>query len=452
MNRIANIFVLVCIAVVSASSVAILRYQFELGWDSAALAGIVLLFVLALVHWRATRRRESRSVAGDLAILSEKIDRLAGDMQNVDRRLAAIESASPRRERGEIEAVVAEVEVIGALMKQVVETIADLEIRVNERPATAEPPRPAAAAAGSAAAKAPPARPAAPGAEASLVPRRFAHLGEAGFLDLTRRSIEANRIDIHLQPIVTLPQRKIRFYESLTRLRAEDGETIFPSDYAPLAEQAGIMPALDNQILLRTVQILRRLSARSKDVGMFCNISVASLSEGAFFAEFLGFLDANRNLADTLVFVFAQRAVKGMGPIEHEALRAMNEVGFRFAIDQVLDLKSGLQMLGDRGFRFAKIPADRLLSRPEELGSDIHPADLSSLFARYGMDLIIDSVESEAQVVDLLDFGIRFAQGNVFSPPRPVRQDVINAAPPEAVRAAPEPRRNVIAKAIAGRQ
>ena len=51
------------------------------------------------------------------------------------------------------------------------------------------------------------------------MPRRFAHLGEAGFLDLVRRAIEANRIDIHLQPIVTLPQRRIRYYEALTRLR-----------------------------------------------------------------------------------------------------------------------------------------------------------------------------------------------------------------------------------------
>eukprot|EP01035_Chromulina_nebulosa_P004597 gene4597-6279_t len=45
-------------------------------------------------------------------------------------------------------------------------------------------------------------------------------------------------------PIVTLPQRKIRYYEALTRLRTEEGETLYPADYLPIAEKAGLMPAI----------------------------------------------------------------------------------------------------------------------------------------------------------------------------------------------------------------
>ncbi|MFX8852638.1 EAL domain-containing protein, partial [Acinetobacter baumannii] len=71
---------------------------------------------------------------------------------------------------------------------------------------------------------------------ADLVPKRFATLGEEGYLAIIKQAIEANRIDLHLQPVVTLPQRKIRFYETLTRLRTADGDTLYPADYIPIAE------------------------------------------------------------------------------------------------------------------------------------------------------------------------------------------------------------------------
>ena len=58
--------------------------------------------------------------------------------------------------------------------------------------------------------------------------------------------------------------------------------------------------------------------------------------------------------------------------------------------------------LAARGFRYVKIPGNLLLN-PKEAASDIHPADLSDLLGRFGIDLIAEKIESEAMVVDLLD-------------------------------------------------
>src|SRR5260221_14664451 len=38
-------------------------------------------------------------------------------------------------------------------------------------------------------------------------------------LAAVRAAVDENRIDIYLQPLVTLPQRKVRYYEAMTRLR-----------------------------------------------------------------------------------------------------------------------------------------------------------------------------------------------------------------------------------------
>ena len=51
---------------------------------------------------------------------------------------------------------------------------------------------------------------------------------------ILKSAIDNNRIDLYLQPVVTLPQRKVRYYEAMTRLRTEDGTLILPSDFLPM--------------------------------------------------------------------------------------------------------------------------------------------------------------------------------------------------------------------------
>ncbi|MCE1234893.1 MAG: EAL domain-containing protein [Hyphomicrobiales bacterium] len=423
MRRFADLFIATCIPIVAAAAGAIAHWQFAAGGaTSFAVMGVALLALVTL-RWATTRR-----VGGTDGLQIEYFDRriggLAADFDALERRIEALEAGRRDTARDEIDQMVAEIEVIGTLTRQVIEAVADLEVQFAEA-------REAAIIGGGA--KAAPVtpqatpRPARSGPRSPLVPERFADLDEDQFLALVRRAIDADRIDVHLQPIVGLPQRKIRYYESLSRLRGDDGETIHPSDYIPIAEARGYMAAIDEQILLKSMAILRRLAERSREIGVFLNLSAASLGHPGFFRDFLAFMEKNRDLADMLVLEFPQAAVRAMGPIEQEGMRALKEIGFRFSVDQVGDLKISFQNMADRGFRFVKISADRLLHRADELGADIHPVDLTDYFRRFGMELIADHVEREAEVIDLLDYGVRLGQGNLFAPPRPVRVDLSTA-------------------------
>jgi cyclic-di-GMP phosphodiesterase, flagellum assembly factor TipF len=243
-------------------------------------------------------------------------------------------------------------------------------------------------------------------------------------LAATRSAVEANRIDLHLQPIVTLPQRKVRFYEAMSRLRSESGEAILPTDFIPHAEAAGLMPKIDNTIVFRCVQVLRRLLVKNREVGVFCNLSMATLTDAVVFPQLLEFLDANRAIASSLVLEFTQSGLRHAGPIENESLAAMRACGYAFSVDNVTDLRLEPRELAARGFRFVKIGANLILNRGG-IAADIHPGDLPDLLARFGIDLIADRIESEGTVVDLLDYDVKFGQGFLFSPPRPVRAEAL---------------------------
>jgi cyclic-di-GMP phosphodiesterase TipF (flagellum assembly factor) len=242
-----------------------------------------------------------------------------------------------------------------------------------------------------------------------------------------RSAIEENRIDIYLQPMVTLPQRKVRFYEAVTRLRNDKDQILTAEDFVGIAEAAGLIGRIDHMVMLRCVQVLRRLMVRNKEVGVFCNIAAATLGNPAIFAQCLDFLEANRALAPALVLEFKQATFRNLGPIETENLAALAQRGYRFSLDHVSDLRIEPRELADRGVRFIKVPAALLLDQRQTSASDIHPSDLSDLLGRFGIDLIAERIEGERAVVDLLDFDVRFGQGFLFAPPRPLRPEGASA-------------------------
>ncbi len=138
-----------------------------------------------------------------------------------------------------------------------------------------------------------------------------------------------------------------------------------------------------------------------------------------------------------------------LGPIENESLAALAERGFRFSIDNLTDLRIDPRELNARGFRFVKAPAALLFNRVGAMSTDIHPADFSDLLGRFGIDLIAERVEGEGTVVDLLDYDVRFGQGMLFSPPRPVRAEALQAVGGDAAPATPPPPANSKAPAAA---
>jgi cyclic-di-GMP phosphodiesterase TipF (flagellum assembly factor) len=227
-----------------------------------------------------------------------------------------------------------------------------------------------------------------------------------------------------LQPVVTLPQRKVRYYEGMSRLRTEAGDVLDAADFVALAERDGLLPKIDNLAVLRCVQVVRRLHLKNREIGVFCNIGAATLADGVVFQQLLEFLDANRAIAPSIILEVTHNLLRSAGPIENESLSALADRGFRFSLDNLQDLRIEPRELAARGFRFVKVPAELLL-RPGNATADIHPADLSDLLSRFGIDLIADRIESEAIVVNLLDYDVRFGQGFLFSPPRPVRAEAL---------------------------
>ncbi|HEV7879981.1 EAL domain-containing protein [Bradyrhizobium sp.] len=434
MIRISTIFVAICMVLVAASLGLVLYSVAGISGPQSAIVALTALTFLILYNAVSMRLRDRSDVSGQIADLSRGTADLARQVAEFGRRLALVEGrvvSANSANADRVQSVAGEIAELGVLVQQLALSVAahdDLLSSAAPAPSVMnDPPNhqqtqlPFVAEAAENPG-APVAEPAAPSAADAAAPRSNAQI-----LAAVKSAIEASRIDIYLQPMVTLPQRKVRFYEAVTRLRDDKDEILTPDDFIGTAEAAGLMGRIDHMVMLRCVQVLRRLMVRNKEVGIFCNVAAATLSNPATFAQCLDFLEANRALAASFVLEFKLSTFRNLGPSETEHLAALAQRGYRFSIDHVTDLRIEPRELADRGVRFIKVPASLLLDQRQTSASDIHPSDLSDLLGRFGIDLVAERIEGERSVVDLLDYDVRFGQGFLFAAPRPLRPETASA-------------------------
>jgi cyclic-di-GMP phosphodiesterase TipF (flagellum assembly factor) len=446
MVRISAIFIAVCMVLIAGSIGLVMYLRFGFTAAEAALIGLGLLTALAVYDAVAARLRDRAEASNQLSTLSRNSGDLARQLAEFGRRLNAMDQKVEHvleRSLQTAQPLAAELEELSTLVQQLADSVAAHDRALGGAGANAKAAPPAS---DMAAAKLPDAAfaPVTAAAPAAMRPpaehavSAFAGLDRDGIIALVRDAIETAKLELYLQPVVTLPQRKVRYYEAMSRLKAGDGETVAAADFLPYAEAGALLPRLDHLTVLRCVQVVRRLLLKNRDIGLFCNLCSVTLADAGF-PQLLDFVEANRAIAPSLVFEFSQSAVRAMGPLEHESLAALAARGFRFSIDNVVDLRIEPRELNERGFRFIKVPAALLLNRAGAASTDIHPADFSDLLGRFGIDLIAERIEGESTVVDLLDYDVRFGQGFLFAPPRPVRAEALQSGNGEAGKEAGTP-------------
>jgi cyclic-di-GMP phosphodiesterase TipF (flagellum assembly factor) len=237
-----------------------------------------------------------------------------------------------------------------------------------------------------------------------------------------RAALRADRVDLFLQPVVSLPQRKHRFYEVFSRIRRDDGSHLMPEQYLPVAERAGLIAAIDNMLLFRCIQLLREAEKRHQAVGFFCNISAATLNDTAFMREFVTYMGQHPTLANRLVFELTQRDLMEGGVFATGFLDGLRRLGFRFSMDQVEVLDLDWEDLARHEIRHVKLDTTRLLDPEGPFADPRTVRDLKQQLDRTAIDLIAEKVESERQLLELLDMYIDFGQGYLFGEPRLARK------------------------------
>ncbi|WP_374573591.1 EAL domain-containing protein [Phenylobacterium sp.] len=390
-----------CLALI----IALLLWRNGGGWGAGVAALVGGLGLAFAFHGLIEQALNAASIRNELGALREAHRILLDQIEKIDGRVSQVVETIADDALRRSEALSDEVHMLEDLVQR-------MSQRLEERVATAP-----------------------------LPPRLGQHGGQsAALLETVREALADNRVDLYLQPIVGLPQRRTVYYESFSRLRDQTGRVMMPAEYLSVAEPEGLITSIDNLLLFRCVQIVRRLAKQDRKVGIFCNISTASLADETFFPQFLELLSANRDLAGALIFELGQAAFDARGAVEARNMAKLADLGFRFSLDKVVDLDFDFHDLARSDVKFVKIAAKVLLEEMVERDGrlvlkslpDLAAEDFAALTRRYGVEIVAEKVESERQIVDILELDISLGQGHLFGEPRPIRDQVLAEADPPA--------------------
>ncbi|WP_448192699.1 EAL domain-containing protein [Azospirillum sp. sgz301742] len=374
------------------------------GW----LAGGMIVLAGGLVHEVVTRFDRERILAKRFSRLLEAVGTLNEDLTHQHGELEHLRADFERaRSMGGVagyDTVMQEVKLLQSLVG-----------RLQEKRPAARPPaaaasphkvRPVVESGGAVLPQAP---------QVATVPPPGGELDDSRMLETVRDALRADRIDIYLQPIVSLPQRRHRFYEVFSRVRANDGATLRPDRYIAIAEREGLIATIDNLLLVRCIQLIRETERRQHQIGFFSNISPATIGDAEFMKQFLEFMAQNQTLVPKLVFELGQDDIKAGQAVTQAILAQLARLGFRFSMDQVDDLAAvDVEALARNDFRYLKLDCARLLKfepRPRA-------AELLKRCREHEVDVIVEKIETENQLIELLDLGVDFGQGYLFGEPR----------------------------------
>lgn len=232
--------------------------------------------------------------------------------------------------------------------------------------------------------------------------------------DDTHDAIADAQIELHLQPIVGISDRRVLHYEVLTRLRSHTGTLMMPAEFLPAARATGRAADLDTRQLSSIVGLCHRIGDRHPETRLFCNLSGDSLQSDGFRAALAAFAKAQKALSQRIVFEIDAATAVALNTEAVADLRGIEAMGFAFSVDKA--------SLGDLPRLQSVFRRPGFLKLDAVMLADADPNVLKAL-ARGGTQVVATHVETEQQALSVRRSGVELGQGFLFGKPRPARMD-----------------------------
>ena len=232
-----------------------------------------------------------------------------------------------------------------------------------------------------------------------------------------RGAITQQQLSLVYQPIIDIEHNTVYSIEALARWQHSQLGWISPSTFIPLAEETGLMIPLGEWLINRACAEARSLLGREFS-RVSVNVSVAQILNGQFLRVMYQALETSGidpsalelELTET---VFAEDLDRVCAVLAEARL-----LGVRVAID---DFGVGYSSLG----YLTRLPVDilkldRTFVQDFESGGEAIIAAALAVARTLKLEVIIEGVETAAQLERVRDLGANKIQGNFFARPMPV--------------------------------
>lgn len=240
-----------------------------------------------------------------------------------------------------------------------------------------------------------------------------------------RQSLESGQVSVHYQPKVALPSREVVGVEALVRWTHPEFGRLDPDEFLPAVEAAGLVDALTDFVLEKSLIRIRKWMDRGLRIGVAVNLSVRSLANLEFPDEVAAALERNRVPAELLTLELTESGVMADPERALPVLRRLHTLGVVLAVDDFGTGYSSLAYLRQLPVDEVKIDKSFVFGMGSDLGDLAVVRSIVELGHSLGLIVVAEGVEEDAARDQLSDMGCDVAQGYLIS--RPLSEERLEA-------------------------
>jgi diguanylate cyclase (GGDEF)-like protein len=251
-----------------------------------------------------------------------------------------------------------------------------------------------------------------------------------------RRALEEDGFELFQQPILDIRRGEVTHHELLVRLPGESGELIPPGTFLYIAEQFGLIQAIDRWVAGQATQLLKRLHEEGEAVTLSVNLSGASITDASLLEVVEQRIRETGVDPHSLIFeVTETAAIVNIDKARRFAER-LAELGCAFALDDFGAGFGSFYYLKHLPFDYLKIDGDFIRQLPASKADQLTVKAIVQIAHGLGKRTVAEFVGDDATLTLLGRFGVDYAQGYHTGKPVPV-EDTWPPAASQHVRSAP---------------
>ncbi len=238
-----------------------------------------------------------------------------------------------------------------------------------------------------------------------------------------RRMVEANEVEVHYQPQVSLVDGRLVGFEALARWRHPELGQVSPERFIALAEEAGLMVQLGEQVLEKACRQFMVWQEQGLDVGVVAvNLSGKQLRDPELLERVSHVLERNNCPPTALEFEITESFVMNRVDESIATMKRLRSMGIELAIDDFGTGYSSLAYLKLLPISKLKIDRSFIDGIPHDENDRVIARAVIALGKTLGLKVIAEGVETSEQDRFLREAGCDEAQGNYYGEPVPAER------------------------------
>jgi diguanylate cyclase (GGDEF)-like protein/PAS domain S-box-containing protein len=223
-------------------------------------------------------------------------------------------------------------------------------------------------------------------------------------------ALSEERMKLAFQPIVHTETGETAMYECLIRMEKPGGEIASAGEFIPVAEQLGLVRLIDQ----RVQELVIREARRSPDTIFTFNVSGYTASDTPWMRKFLEVMEENQDIAHQLVIELTETVALREVEESVSFLKALRGLGCRVAIDDFGAGYTSFRNLQALEVDIVKIDGAFVRDLASSADNRMFVKTLVELAKNFGVEVIAEWVETDAEVKILREYGVEYLQGFLF--------------------------------------